>query len=348
MSIRRISDKEDAKDALCDGALFQVGDVYIDPDDVVRVTRDQDDQPVYHLSDGTQVTHDRYAAGETGDLLAQALPKAVRVGNQSEQFKPAFNRVLAANDQTYRKKDGSIIHNYNVTNSLRLLRVDTGAGKITGDDGSSSVVRNIDGSNVQSIAYASTLTRDSAFAAANRTDAKLLQFVGDSSGPTVDVHEKNYDGSNAAGVQTGIGVLDENIATARCKSGRIVFLVSGNDDQFNSLTADGSGGVAQRTEGDAYSGLAIDPDAKRIFSYNDFTGDLESFPYDLSNKSVEANLSVNPSNIKWNKNVGALIIFDANDDTFKAIDLDGNVQETYFGLSNNQNVFDIALDKSVI
>jgi hypothetical protein len=88
MAIRRISDQQDARDALCDGALFQVGGDHIDPDDIVRVTFNTDGEPEFHLSNGDSIVHDRFKEGDVGDLLADAIPSVVRKGNQSQKIPP--------------------------------------------------------------------------------------------------------------------------------------------------------------------------------------------------------------------------------------------------------------------
>jgi hypothetical protein len=115
MAIRRISDQQDAQDALCDGALFQVGGDQIDPEDIVRVTYNTDGEPEFHLSNGDTIVHDRFSEGEVGDLLAQALPRVIRKDNQSQKVKPpkAFD-LATASENASKDLSGSLSYDQSV------------------------------------------------------------------------------------------------------------------------------------------------------------------------------------------------------------------------------------------
>lgn len=89
-----ISNVQEAREALCNGELFQVGGRFINPRDIVEVDPNGGTNPIFRLEDGRTVQHNRFTPGDVGDYLAAALDYAQRGGAQSEAIKPAFNRII--------------------------------------------------------------------------------------------------------------------------------------------------------------------------------------------------------------------------------------------------------------
>lgn len=89
-----ISNVQEAREALCNGELFQVGGRFINPRDIMEVDPNGGTDPIFRLEDGRTVQHNRFTPGDVGDYLAAALDYAQRESNQSEAIKPTFNRLL--------------------------------------------------------------------------------------------------------------------------------------------------------------------------------------------------------------------------------------------------------------
>ena len=145
MSFREIQDSEEARRAICDGALFQVGGSLIDPGEVVRVDL-SGEEPVFHLADGSTHQHDRFGGGEVGDLLAEALPYAVRQGNQSQAILPSWNRLLTPSNLLNRKF--SAIINYQTSNGEEWRKIVQAESYVLGVNGDKVVRADYQGGNV--------------------------------------------------------------------------------------------------------------------------------------------------------------------------------------------------------
>lgn len=94
-----ISNVQEAREALCNGELFQVGGRFINPRDIVEVDPNGGTNPIFRLEDGRTVQHNRFTPGDVGDYLAAALDYAQRGGAQSEAIKPKLNRIMVGAEE---------------------------------------------------------------------------------------------------------------------------------------------------------------------------------------------------------------------------------------------------------
>lgn len=300
--INRVSNTDEAQDELCNGSLFLVDGQFLAPSHVVRMTENSSGYPQFHLADGTTLTHDPFQPGETGDLLADALPRAVRADNQSQKIKPAVNRVLSleSGEQQLQEIGGKIVRKFSGT-PADDMGMHIGAGYVAGFDLNTPELRLYDysdgsivgtfsaGADVNGYAHVVDSGNGYFFARDNNDNLFVVRISPDGSttAPINGEARSNYTTVPYAQAIRGTDVYGADGAAFFLRDddpgssiGRVDF-DTGTEDIYANVNADALGGAI---------GMAIDEDAGTLYVQD--AGTVQSVPTDNVNATPETLYSV--------------------------------------------------------
>lgn len=258
--MRRIDSAKAADEAVHLDLFCLVGGEWIRPSQIMRTYRNDAGEPVFHLTDGSTITHDRFAQGECGDLLFEALEKAARPSTKSQVVRPDYNRMMTGDRLI--NPSGDILQSYSQGNfrewdldaGLLFWRNNVDTIHRTDMNGNDSTVIHTAGNRIRGVA----LDRS----------AREVWFLADT-GTAFDLYKADYDGSNKTAVyqSTGYELLDMDIDPDE----GILLGVSSNDEVIRAQL-DGSNLVNLTTASrGSLSATTIDRDRKELFVFRNST-----------------------------------------------------------------------------
>jgi len=117
MPTERTTNREQVRKAIRKNWSVQIGDQYVNPDEIVlhETTSDPQFTHRFELANGTTVRHDTFQSGSIGDLVHEEIKKLSRERGRSEKLRPSWPNVLL------RVSGGGSLEHVNVSNEV--LRV---------------------------------------------------------------------------------------------------------------------------------------------------------------------------------------------------------------------------------
>jgi len=324
-----ISSVQEAREALCNGELFQVGGRFINPSDIVEVDPNGGENPIFYLEDGRSVQHNRFTPGDAGDFLAAALEYAQRGGAQSEAIKPAFNRVLVG-ENAYAVTDGDLttlnaVPNVNLTHYHSLdvsNKIATGVAVNNNGSVRSIVVHDYGEGNTSE--FGPTIGGNSVgFEAGTATEPgqQRVWIHGTDGSDNSHIQRIDYDGQNGTTVfgnfETTPNPTDENIGIDPVNG--FGFAVANSNLYRFKLDGTGSptslGSVPERE-------LDVDPQTERILLFPDQPDPVHIYDYN-GNQISTFNYSRDVQSMAWVPGEDQVLVADRSTDTITQATLGG-------------------------